>query len=198
MKKIRTLTFASLGLLVAGCANMAETFFAHIVLDDGFANLIARGNATVNICMADELLDKNLGYAFNNVSAQILDLTVVDRPLYKQRYERHFSDLQNNPNKTTECEGAQRSLPQVIPNLVQRYERMSSELRVARAQERQQMSAMLANMGNNWSRQSYATTYSWPQVTYVEKQSEPTNWLVNTSKGLVQCRTTNKNYVFCM
>lgn len=198
MAKAKVLTAASIGLLIAGCANLAETFSAHIVLDDGFADLIARGNATVNICMADGLLDKNLGYAYNNVSARILEITVVDRPLFKQRYERHFSDLQNNPNKAGECAGAQRSLPEVIPNLVQRYERMANNLHIARAQEQQQMSAMLSNMGNNWSRQSYATTYSWPQITYVEKQSEPTSLLVNTSKGLVQCRTTNKNYVFCM
>lgn len=198
MARAKVLTVASLGLLIAGCANLAETFFAHIVLDDTFANHIARGNASVNICMADELLDKNLGYAFNHVSARILDITVVDRPLYQQRYERYFSDLQNSPNKAGECAGAQRELPKIIPQMVQRYDRMANELRVARAQERQQMSAMLSNMGNNWAQQSYATTYSWPQVTFVNNQSEPTNWLVNTSKGLVQCRTTNKNYVFCM
>ena len=198
MASKKVVTAASLSLLIAGCANLAETFFAHSVLDDETANNIALGNAAVNICMADGLVDKNLGYAFNNVSARLLDITVVDRPLFKQRYQHHFSNLQNNPYKQGECAEVQRDLPEVIPNLVQRYERIAHDLGIARAQERQQMSAMLSNMGSNWTQQGYATTYSWPQVTYVEKQSEPTNWLVNTSKGMVHCRTTNKNYVFCM
>jgi hypothetical protein len=38
---------------------------------------------------------------------------------------------------------------------------------------------------------------NWPNVQYVAVEPQSTNYLVNTSKGLINCRTTNKNYVFC-
>jgi hypothetical protein len=78
------------------------------------------------------------------------------------------------------------------------YSNIANQLRIGWAQEQQKMASMMSNYGSNWSQQNYAVTYSWPKVSYVEKQSEPANYLVSTSKGLVQCRTTNKNYVFCM
>ena len=42
------------------------------------------------------------------------------------------------------------------------------------------------------------TTYSYPNLKYVEERPATVNYLVNTSKGMVQCRVTDKNFVFCM
>lgn len=188
----------SVAVLVSGCANMMETMFFHFNLSDGLAKQIAQANASVNLCLSRSEIDKNLAYAFNNVSAQILDITVLDRALYKERYEEFMGELERHDQVATDCAGLNANLPRMIKSLMASYSDIANQLSVGRTQEQQKMAAMMSNFGSNWTQQNYATTYSWPSVSYVEKRSETTNYLVNTSKGLVQCRTTNKNYVFCM
>ena len=185
-------------VLMSGCANMMETMFFHFKLSDGLAKEIAQSNAGVNFCLSRDSIDKNLAYAFSNVSAQVLDITVLDRALYKERYEQFMGELERRDQVVTDCAGLNANLPRMIESLMGSYSNIANQLRIGRAQEQQQMTLMMSNYGSNWTQQNYAMTYSWPRVSYVEKQSEPTNYLVNTSKGLVQCRTTNKNYVFCM
>ena len=188
----------SAAVLVTGCTNLMETMFFHYTLSDGFAKQIAQANAGVNFCLAQNSIDKNLAYAFSNVSAQILDITVLDRTLYKERYEQFLGEIERRDQAATDCAELNTLLPRFTQSLMSSYADIANQLRVGRAQEQQQMASMMSNFGSNWAQQNYAMTYSWPRVNYVEKQSEPTNYLVNTSKGLVQCRTTNKNYVFCM
>ena len=188
----------STAVLLSGCANMMETMFVHYNLNDGFAKQIAQANSSVNFCLAHDSIDKNLAYAFSNVSAQILDITVLDRTLYKERYEKFLSEIEQRDRAATDCAELNSLLPRITQSLMASYSDIANQLSVGRAQEQQQMASMMSNFGSNWTQQSYATTYSWPRVSYVEKQSEPTNYLVNTSKGFVQCRTTNKNFVFCM
>lgn len=197
MKKTKIIA-ASLALFLSGCSNMMETMFSHFTLDDGLAANIARGNAAVNLCMSKGLMDKNLGYAFNSISAQILDITVIDRRLYAERYEHEFNASAQRPSLETYCAEGERMLPQVTQDLAVRYGRISHQLRVARAEEQQQIAAMMRNFGSGWNQTSYATAYSWPRIKYAEQPSAPAAYLVNTSNGMVQCRTTNKNYVFCM
>lgn len=197
MPKVKFLV-VSTAVLLSGCANMMETMFFHYTLSDGFAKEIAQSNAGVNFCLAHDSIDKNLAYAFSNVSAQILDITVLDRALYKERYEQFMGELDRRGQVVTDCTGLNANLPRMIQSLMGSYSNITSQLRIGRAHEQQQMTLMMSNFGSNWTQQNYAVTYSWPRVSYVEKQSDPTKYLVNTSKGLVQCRTTNKNYVFCM
>jgi hypothetical protein len=202
------ITTVSVGLtvLLSGCETMMETMFTHIVLNETLVAHIATGNALVNFCLANNAIDKNTAYAFNNVSAQLLDITVIDRNFYKSSYSKAMDEVQNLASRSSsseiraECSKGERELPPITERLTNTYMQFSRELAMARAQERQQMATMLTNFGKNWSQQSYPTMYGWPTVKYVEAQAQPAsvNYLVNTSNGLIQCRTTNKNYVFCM
>lgn len=192
--------------LLTGCESMMETMFTHIVLPDPYVERIAQANAFTNICLAYGAIDKNVAYAFNSASAQLIDITVIDRDVYKRSYDGVVNlipkdipkDVDPGPKFRSECAEIGKNLPAVTKKVSDQYMQYSRELSVARAQDRQQMAAMLSNMGSGWSQQSYATTYGWPSVKYVEEKSSSTNYLVNTSRGLVQCRITNKNYVFCM
>lgn len=182
---------------------LAETLFAHYRMPEDGVTHIAKGNAAVNLCLAHNAIDKNIAYAYSTVSAQLLDISVFDRDFYKTSYQRSMDELKpalERSNAQSECGKLEKMLPELTQKQADFLMRLSSNLAVARAQERQQIATTLTRFGNNLNQQNYAATYGWPRVTYVEAEAQPasTNYLVNTSKGLIQCRSTNKNYVFCM
>lgn len=191
--------------LLSGCQSMMETMFTHIVLPDPYVERIAQANAFTNICLAFNSIDKNVAYAFSSASAQLVDITVIDRDLYKRTYEGVMNLVPKDIPKgvepdlkfKNECAQLERNLPAVTKRVSDQYMQYSRELSVARAQERQQMAAMLSNMGSGWTKQNYSATYGWPRVTYIEEKPAATNFLVSTSNGMINCRTTNKNFVFC-
>ena len=139
----------------------------------------------------------------NSVSAQLLDITVLDRDYYRDRYQAHFAEAQGMPafDIRANCVELEKMLPMMVESVSQSYMKISADLHAARTQERQQIATMLSNFGNNWARQSYSTTtatYGYPKVGFTDARPESVNYLVNTSKGLVQCKVSAKNYVFCM
>ena len=185
-------------LMLTGC----ETMFYHITLDDTSVVNLAMVNATVNHCGALNLLDKNVAYAFGSVSAQMLAITVVNKDLFKARYEQQTRTLQDSissgQRQDSDCAEVEKNLPAFTQRLYAEYVSVSQRLAAGRAIERQQMANMLANFGRVQTQPTYATTYGWPSVEYVDYKPASANYLVNTSKGLIQCRVTSKNYVFCM
>jgi hypothetical protein len=194
---------------LSGCANMMETMFYHVTLDDRTIDNISKSNALVNHCAAENLIDRNLAYAFNSVSAQLLDITVINRPFYKSSYENYANIISNwsesSGRLNSECKSLQSDLPEINQNLANNYMNISQRVATGRAEERQQMAVMMSDFRNNMNQFSnsmahmnYANTYSWPKVTFTQEKPAVVNYLVDTKKGLIQCRVTNKNFVFCM
>jgi hypothetical protein len=184
---------------LAGC----ETMFTHFRLNEQTVDQIAKGNAATNFCLANGAVNKNMGFAFNSVSAQLLEITVLDRDYYRDRYQAHFAQAQGMPASDirANCAELEKKLPMMVERLSQQYMNISADLHAARAQERQQMATMLSNFGSSWASQSYSATtatYGYPKVSFTDARPESVNYLVNTSKGLVQCKVSAKNYVFCM
>lgn len=180
---------------------MMETMFTHITLPQNHVDFLAKGNAYVNLCLANNAIDKNLAYAFNNVVAQTLDITVLDRDFYKASYTATLNQGMNETFGTagrSACSELEGKLPTIIGKLTNDYNDYYRTLRVARAEERKQMVAMLNGIGTRSTQASYPVTYGWPTVKFAQSEPPSTTVLVNTSKGLIQCRTTNKNVVFCM
>jgi hypothetical protein len=194
-KKI--VTIAVTVTLCTGC----ETMLSHYRLSESFISRIAMGNAGVNYCLSQNAINKNLAYIFNNASAQVLDISVLDRDLYKRSYEENLAKLVQDYRSPSSCAELETMLPKMNEYMINSYSNIASSLNQSRTEERQQMAAMASNLGRSWgsagTMPNYATTYSWPKLNYVE-QPEAANYLVTTSKGLVQCRVTNKNYVFCL
>jgi hypothetical protein len=194
---------------LSGCANMMETMFYHVTLDDRAIGYIAKINAGVNLCAAENMIDRNLVYAFNSVSAQLLDITVINRPLYKSSYENYaksFINWSESSNRlNSECTSLQSDLPKITQQMADQYMSISQRVAAGRAEERQQMAVMMSDFRNNMNQFSnsmahmnYANKYSWPNVTFTQEKPAAVNYLVDTKKGFIQCRVTNKNFVFCM
>ena len=200
MKK-KKLFFASLvpALLLTGCESMMERMWTHYVLPEGAVSQVAMLNAAVNVCLANKAIDKNVAYAFSSVGAQYLDVGVFDKSFYKKTYQDTIEKITTMTGLPEGCAKIEGELPRITQQYADSYMKMSTDLAITRAQERQQMAAMLNNFGKSWGPQNYPETYSWPKVNFVETEpSSNSLYMVNTSKGLVQCRTTNKSYVFCM
>jgi len=190
-------------LLLTTALTGCETMVTHFRLSEQRVDQIAKGNALTNLCLANSAVNKNMAFAFNSVSAQLLDITVLDRNFYRDRYQSYFAQAQATPASDirVNCAELEKALPNMIDSVSQSYMTISSNLYAARTEERQQITSMLSSFGNNWTRQSYSVTtatYNYPKVSFTDTRPESVNYLVNTSKGLVQCRVSAKNYVFCM
>lgn len=190
-------------LLLSGC----ETMMFHVTLNDEAAKAIAEGNANVNQCLARGLIDRRQAYAFSAISAQTLDITVVDRALYKSTYEMHMNELSARSDLSYECNQLQAQLPRVTQVLTAQYLDISRRISAGRAAESRQAIESMNQLSRNVS--SFGASSSsvmgsanrtayWPKVTYSTESSSTNAYLVNTSKGQVQCRVTNKNFVFCL
>ena len=186
-------------LLLTAC----ETMFAHYRMPEKLVTSIGTLNAAVNHCLAGNELNRDDAYAFNSVSAQFLDISVLDRDAYRQHYDRARQEMEQRGSvevdgKRFGCVRLERDLPEMTAGLFKLYSSVASQLRHARAVELQQIANTSSSFGrNSYGGSGYAPSYEWPKVSYID-QPKTTNYLVNTSKGLVQCRVTNKNYVFCM
>ena len=195
-KNATVATTAAVLLGLAGC----ETMFAHYTLSADYINRIALGNAGVNFCLSKGEVDKNQAYTFSNAAAQVMDISVVDRTLYKQRYEANLANLEQRYGSSTDCAELDLMLPKMIDYMINSYTDISISIRRARTEEAQQMAMMASNFNRilpgTTLPPNYAATYSWPKVAYID-EPRTANYLVQTSKGMVQCRVTNKNYVMC-
>lgn len=180
---------------LTGC----ETMFAHYRMSPDFTARIAQGNAAVNLCLSRSELDRNLGYTFNFLSAQVLDISVVDREFYKASYEGSLTKFERDVSPDN-CAKLASALPAMNEYMAKSYSDIANSLGQARAVERQQIATTLAGFGRpagGFTPMNPAPPqHDWPKLNYVE-QPATANYLVSTSKGLVQCRVTNKNYVFC-
>lgn len=192
---IRLLPLLIFSSLLAGCANLQKTMFAHHTLYPETTKKLAEANAAVNYCNAQNLVSKKNAYEFSTVAASYLDLTVSDADFYAKSYENFMDMVQSDSqNAVKNCSGLERELPGMTERLSQNYMEVAQRLGAMRTAEMQRMSQMLSNFG-----QYNGPTYqmSFPQVSYVSEPPRNLSLLVNTSSGLRHCRVTREQYVFC-
>lgn len=181
--------------VLSGC----ETMMTHYTMGETTLNHIARGNAMVNVCQAYSAINKNVAFGYSSVSAQLLDVSVVDRDAYKRAYDSYLASASADTSSIYQhCGQLEQGLPKVTNDYAELYSKIVRDLSLARAQEQQEMAVMLRNFGSNWTRPVAPVTYSWPHVSYSSSQLSPGNYLVKTSNGMLNCRMTDKNFVFCL
>lgn len=197
-KKIWPIIIVSAPLLSA-CQSMLDTMGTHYRMGEATIKHIAMGNAGVNVCLANNAINKNIAYAYSTVSAQLLDISVLDNDFYRGWYQDYFNRLTYDKGSIGQgCASLERGLPKVTQDYAGLYMKISNSLAVSRSQEQQEMAAMLRNFGNNWSTSISPITYNWPRVTFTTAEPIQDNYLIKTSNGLLKCRVTNKNFVFCL
>lgn len=186
-------------LLLSGCENMLKTMVYHHKLYPAAVQQMAQANAATNLCLAENKVNKGLAFAFSNTAAQYLDLTVSDSKYYKQEYDTAWNSMYANVGDiaglTRFCSDLEANLPRMTSNLQERYANVAQDLKVGRAIENQQLMQTMSSFG---AQASQPIKFSFPSVTYKNEQPTAQNYLVNTKSGLVQCRVTSTNYVFCI
>lgn len=174
---------------------------AHHRLNPATVQQLAQANAATNFCLAHAKVDKGLAFAFSNAAAQYLDLTVSDSQYYKQEYDavwnKASAEVSDTAGMQGMCNSLESNLPRMTNNLHERYAEVAQSLSVARTIENQQIAQTLNSFGKNLP-QPAPVAYSFPQVSYTSQQPTAQNILVNTKSGLVQCRVTSANFVFCI
>lgn len=146
------------------------------------------------------MLDRQTGYEFSTIAAEMLDLVVFDNDFYKTTYEDSVSGLSESYQKdpagaTPSCQELEKKLPSVIANLRNTYRKYAQELGVARSEENQRLAQ---SMGSFRLPNTPIPQMNFPNVRYSQEQSKTQNFLVNSKGGLTQCRVTTNNFVFCL
>ncbi len=184
------------GLILSGCGgNLLKTMVAHTTIDNKAVYEIARANAATNVCVAEKAVDRQRAYEFSTMAAQFLDLVVFDQSYYKQVYDQQLESLWAARN-SSDCGKLEGELPRMTTYLHDNYNRIAANLGQRRAEENRQIMESMSNFRST-------ATYSSPQPQFPPLQFRPEqpatqNYLVNTRRGLVQCRVTNNSYVFCL
>lgn len=138
MKKAVALILVPSFLMLSGCANGVKTMVAHYNLSSSQTVKLARINASINVCMSENLLNKGEAYQYSVLAAERLDLTVSDADLFANQYD---TDIKNfTAHKTASdfpefCSKLDSALPSMSTDLRMAYNNIASDLGAARAQE---------------------------------------------------------------
>lgn len=182
-------------MLVAGCQNALKTMVAHTTIDNKAVNAIATTNAKVNVCLSEKSIDKDRAFEFSTIAAQFLDLVVFDESYYKQVYEAQLAGMPQNGFYV--CGALNDELPKATLFLRENYNSIAARLGRMRAEENRQIMQSLSNFRASAASSSYSPA-AFPPLQYRQEQPATQTYLVNTRRGLVQCRSTNSSYVFCL
>ncbi len=168
---------------------------AHTTIDNKAVYEIASANAAVNVCVAEKSVDRQRAYEFSTIAAQFLDLVVFDESYYKQVYEQQLRS-NSATRSSANCGKVESELPKMTAFLHDNYNSIAARLGRLRAEENRQIMESINSFRST-------ATYSSPQpqfppLQFRQEQPATQNYLVNTSRGLVQCRVTNNSYVFCL
>lgn len=124
----------------SGCVSFlpgCETMMAHYKMGDTTLNHIARGNAMVNVCLANNAINKNVAFGYSSVSAQLLDVSVLDRDAYKRAYDMYLTGLSDDTSNIVQnCGQLDQGLPKVTQDYAALYANIVRDLSLARAHER--------------------------------------------------------------
>lgn len=182
-------------LFVGGC----ETMFAHWRLQPHQIKTMAEYNAKVNYCLAKSAIEQREVYEGNYYSAMLLDITIVDEEYFKSNYTNTFDSIKNSNNVQYICGYVRKNIPEWTQTMKSGYYHISQWLSKARATEVQQISNTLSSMGNQIYSNTNFVTYKMPPIEFNQSTSTKNDlYLIQTGSGLRQCRTTSKNYVFCI
>lgn len=194
MRIFQAIAASLAALLLAGCQNAMKTMVAHTTIDNKAVHAIARANAGVNVCLADKSIDREHAFEFSTMAARFLDLVVFDEDYYKQTYEAQLAAI--GPTSPGVCKSLDDELPKMTAFLNENYDRIATRLGRLRAEENRQILQSISNFRGSGI--SVNPQLAFPPLQYRQEQPATQNYLVNTRKGLVQCRVTNNSYVFCL
>lgn len=182
-------------MLMSGCANALKTMVAHTTIDNKAVHFLARANAGVNVCLAENAIDRQQAYEFSTIAAQFLDLVVFDEGYFKQVYDEQLTSIAANSSSL--CGSLDNELPKMTAFLHMNYNTIAARLGRMRAEENRQIMESLSNFRSN---APYTTPQpaQFPPFQFRQELPATQNYLVNTRRGLVQCRVTNNSYVFCL
>jgi hypothetical protein len=201
MKKL-CLAVIVFSLMIAGCAGLTETMFAHNRLTPVVINQIAHKNVITNVGLAKGYFKYNEVSELNYYLAKILDISVVDEELYADIYNSVMVHLKSCNDKIVKryCD----EFRPLIPSLTTKYRNAYYELAQMLGQARQKEINAMANIMSSWGEsaskigQQMQYNIKIPEVSFkLESENQVDHYLVNTSSGLRQCRVTSKGYVFC-
>lgn len=195
MKTFQALAVCFIAVLLVGCQNALKTMVAHTTIDNKTVYQVAKANAGVNVCLADKLVDRERAFEFSTIAAQLLDLVVFDENYYKQIYEEQLTALSRGGFGN--CKSLDDELPRMTAFMHQNYDRIAAGLGRMRAEENRQIMQSINNFRAG-AASSYPQVAAFPPLQYRQEQPATQNYLVNTRRGLVQCRVTNNSYVFCL
>lgn len=194
MKRLQVTTVVCLAFLVSGCANALKTMVAHSTIDDKAVHGLATANAGVNICLAEKSVDTARAFEFSTIAAQFLDLVVFDESDYKRVYEQQL--MAAAKSSSTMCSSLNSELPRMTAFLRENYNRIAAQLGRMRAEENRQIAESISSFRSGATHGSPQVQF--PPLQFRQEQPATQNYLVNTRRGLVQCKVTNNSYVFCL
>lgn len=195
MRLIQILAVFTIAVLLGGCQNALKTMVAHITIDNKAVYAIASTNAKVNVCLSERSIDKERAFEFSTIAAQFLDLVVFDESYYKQVYDEQLAGMPQNGFYV--CGSLNDELPKATLSLRENYNSIAARLGRMRAEENRQIMQSLSNFRAGAASSSYPQV-AFPPLQYRQEQPATQSYLVNTKRGLVQCRVTNNSYVFCL
>lgn len=183
-------------LVLSGCVNAVKTFSAHIRIGSAETDKLAQLNAVINSCVAANAVDKQKAYELSLVVADYLDLVVFDLDFYKQSYERYLPSAAEEAARG--CAGADVDMPKLAAEIRRRHNEAAASLGRARAVEQAQILATLGNLGSSTPSYAAPAPQQFPPLNFTSTPPPAQNYLVQTRGGMVQCRVTRSNYVFCI
>lgn len=195
MRGIQAAAVVCAVVLVSGCANALKTMVAHTTIDNKAVYFLAKANADVNVCLAQKAIDRQRAFEFSTIAAQFLDLVVFDESYFQRVYDEQLKATAASTSSL--CNSLDNELPKMTAFLHENYNTIAARLGRMRAEENRQIMESISSF-------RMSAPYSSPQPArfpplQFRQESPPTqNYLVNTKKGLVQCKVTSNSYVFCL
>jgi len=91
MKKLNFVALVLSTFLLGACQNALKTMGAHIRIDNNRTFEIAKANAYTNVCLSENMVNRQHAYEFSTIAAVTLDQVVFDQDFYKTSYENNFA-----------------------------------------------------------------------------------------------------------
>ena len=191
---IRILFLASSIFLIAGCQNMGKTMFAHHTISKEMTRVFAGANAAVNICIAENKLDRENAYQFSTTMANFLDLVVFDENYYRETYERAL----RAPGPIN-CSTINADMPRETEKLRAHHRHIAADIGRARAEESREIAQTLRGIGAlGVNPPVLPRRTEFPPLQFRSELPPTQSYLIQTRNGQVHCKVTNNSYVFCL
>jgi len=177
---------------------MLKTMVAHTTIDNNGTYILAKTNAYVNVCMSNNLIDRQQAIQFSLAAAQFLDFVVFDNDFYKLQYEYSLKEAYESSKASRisgDCAALARNLPTMTEHIQTTHYASAQRVAAMRAEENRQIAQSLSSI-RPVSDPTYQVTF--PKLDYAREQPKTQSYLIDTKGGLTQCMVTSSNFVFCL